>query len=197
MKRDLARQIFAKFSTFRKVLELWKPIIFVLIGINGILVWLFGISLQVNATRSQLFALPKPTPAWILALGPQPGESLPVTEARFGEAGSEDPFWPGYGVICAQVDGALAELDLDQLHSKVTLNLNGFNILEIVPEWLLQGVRPFKGFIFTSDAKDTNRGLNICWRMILESGEYLASIRILQDARTNLEYSWTFQLTGQ
>src|SRR3972149_10260866 len=44
--------------------------------------------------REQLFATPLPTPEWILATGPRPGEALPIGDAVFTRDG---PLWAGMG----------------------------------------------------------------------------------------------------
>src|SRR3972149_11569903 len=58
--------------------------------------------------REQLFATPLPTPEWILAPGPRPGEALPIGDAVF--TGDGPPFGPAWGNVCLQLDSTLIQI---------------------------------------------------------------------------------------
>jgi len=173
-------------------------LMFILVGILMASLWLAGEAKYVQTHRAELLVSPKPAPTWILALAPAPGETLSVRQARFGEGQSNDPFWPGYGVICVQIDGrALQITSLNELHSDVVLSLNGSGITELNPEWLIQGLHVFRGYVLASYAEDVFDGLNMCWRMNLEPGDYLAALQVERESGSPLEYEWAFRLTEE
>jgi len=146
-----------------------------------------------QARRATLLQEPVPVPAWMVTYAPTATQVLSVKDAVFGIG--EDPFWPGAGAICIQIDGNATHItSLNELRAKVALKLNGELVKEENSGQLRLGARNIKGFIFPSFAKQVP-GLNMCWRMILGPGEYLVSLQVSQDSNTSLDYEWAFRLT--
>jgi hypothetical protein len=161
---------------------------------------------NLESHRTHLLITPATPPAWITHLAPEPGRQLAVRQAHFGEA--DDPFWPGYGSICVQIDGAMIGITtLDELNSSLQLSLNGSTIRQVNPELLkrmprpvprfvvLYGLRPVDGIIHASFS-DRRQYLNMCWEIILEPGDYVASLRMASRGQSAL-YEWAFRLTEE
>jgi len=144
-------------------------------------------------TRTELLADPRPLPEWLSATGPSPGESLLVSEAQFGEADPDDPFWPGYGEICIQLIGGTEIPSGPDLGQYVQLEINGRKITRMSGTWMRIGFIPKWGRIFISNA-DTPGNQNICWHMHLGAGKYLARIEVSTVKDDNLSYEWSFKL---
>jgi len=167
----------------------------VIILASGMVVsaWLSNPERQMQARRATLFQEPVPVPVWLVTYAPTATQVLSVKDAVFGTG--EDPFWPGAGVVCVQIDGNATHITtLDEPRSKVVLSLNGEPIREASSGQLRLGTHDIKGFIFPSFAKRIP-GVNVCWRMILDPGEYIATLQLSQDSGTTLKYEWAFRLT--
>lgn len=158
-------------------------------------IWTASLSRYVQLRREELLSNPDPVPEWILAVGPKPGETLSVAQARFGDNVETDPFWPGYGVVCVQLNGAILPVELNELHSRVALTLNGYRIRELGSDRLIHGWRVTRGFVLTSVAEQTTSRFNVCWRMILQPDKYLAALHVSQMSGSNVVYEWAFRLT--
>ena len=139
---------------------------------------------------------PIPFPNWLLSIGPGPGQELQVDKAWFGESGEPDPFWPGYGSICIQIDGSLLHLDFEDLHDRVILELNGRRIRESTIFGLLHGYKRIEGLVLRSEAVETqvDEAFNVCWAIELMPGEYLAQVVVTNSSGVPKDYSWAFSL---
>ena len=117
-----------------------------------------------------------------------------MRDANFGEASYNDPFWPGYGVICIQIQNP--ELaTVAEIYSRAHLSLNGYPIRELQFGTLLWKGSIFDGFVFASRGFDNPEGVNLCWRMILRPDNYLASVKFQSATNQVFIYNWAFHLT--
>ena len=168
----------------------------VLIGTVVLIAWSFWLNWDVSSRRADLLVESDPTPEWIFQLGPSPEETASTT-VIYGERTSDDPFWSAYGAVCAQLSGEAAHIALDEVDSRVVLSLNGYSVRKVNREWLIQGLRLIRGYVNASSAKNTLNGLNVCWRMTLEPGDYLVSLHVKQESGSDLRYDWAFRLTAE
>lgn len=150
---------------------------------------------KLDPQKQMLMAKAQPTPPWILALGPKPNEAIPTTHI-FGDIRGVDEFWPGYGIVCVQIDTKLAKVDEEiRLYPEdVYLAIDYNRIRHVSFQWLAYGLSPKRGHIFMTSAEDNPKGINYCWRMELEAGVHLATIRIHQTDGFELYYEWAFEL---
>jgi hypothetical protein len=180
-------------GAYRRVVGLISLIVVIALGI-AVLVFTSIRDHDFQMRRAALLSRPIPTPAWVQALGPVPGETVPIESAVYG-VGIENRFWPGAGVICAQIDSVITNITSpDQLLSQVTIKLNEGSVQEAGAGRLRWGTQSVPGSILPSRAKQTS-SLNVCWRMILDPGEYLVELQVTQGQEPPLVYSWAFRLT--
>ncbi len=174
--------------------SIWIAITIVISVIAIISLWHLKRTYDVQQEYHKALSQPREFPDWLVATGPVPGQTLSVKDANFGEASSDDPFWPGYGVICIQIHNPEMATESD-IQSRTTLLLNGYPVRELRFGTLMWKGSIFDGFVFASQGSDNPEVVNLCWRMILMPGEYLASIEFQSTTSQVFEYSWGFHLT--
>lgn len=78
-----------------------------------IAIWHWIRAYDIRQEYNEVFSHPAEFPDWLVATGPEPRQTLSVRDANFGEASSNDPFWPGYGVICIQIQDPVFATDAE------------------------------------------------------------------------------------
>ena len=180
-------------------------IVFALLGVLIPSAWLNYHNRQIQLHRNHLLLMPDPVPIWILAIAPAPGNTISIDKAYFGVSRS-DPFFPGLGTICVQLDKAASGMaTASEADSKVILSLNGNDISQVnvevmarmpsfVPTFVLvYGLQVVRGIIHTNNAENSS-AVNMCWEMNLYPDEYLARLRVNQKSGFSLDYEWAFRL---
>ncbi len=152
---------------------------------------------DVENRQSKLLESPLAKPSWLLDVGPEPGQVLSVDDAWYGESEGPDPFWPGYGPICVQIDGGITEIKYEDVSSHVKLELNGKRVRMIKRLGLLHGAQLVDGIILYSEAEEApiEDAFNACLAMDLAPGDYLASGTIKDQAGNYHSYDWSFKLS--
>ncbi len=140
--------------------------------------------------REQLLETPLPTPEWILATGPQPGEVLPIGDAVF--PGDGPPFGPAWGNVCIQLDSALVQISPGGLFSAMRMYIDGYRVLELRPGDLFHGALPRNGTFVAYNTFGREDSVAFCLEMYLPPGTHLVMVGIPDHG---LEYTWAFRTT--